>query len=114
MGASSSKPTGKPDLNAANTRGQAITGAARAKAAEQRTRPDDALSVESKDFPFAIQALQKLLVFSRTDPALLEKVVQGMWQRECDAGAPCPAEIQCCILPRCVLHLCAAQAVQSP
>jgi hypothetical protein len=68
-------------------RGQAITGGTTGRQRTGvRTRPANSRPVDELDYDFVINALGKLLLFTRTDPALVRKVVHGMWERDCDAG----------------------------
>lgn len=96
MGAEHSRPTvtGKTDLKVGTFRGQAITGGTAGKTTGTRSRPAHARPVEDDDAEFVVAALRKLLLFSRTDSGLVHKVVQGMWERDCDAGAP--PRLDCC------------------
>lgn len=70
------------------TRNQAITGGGTGPRTAQKERPANARPVDELDYEFVIKALGKLLLFTRTDPSLVRKVVHGMWERECDAGTP--------------------------
>lgn len=93
MGANASKvPTesvsgGKQPAQQLGGRGQAITGgtAGRQKAGT-KTRPANSRPVDELDYDFVINALGKLLLFTRTDQGLVRKVVHGMWERDVDAG----------------------------
>jgi hypothetical protein len=92
MGSDHSKPSKKGDLTVGvNTagRGQAITGGGGLRNANARTRPEHARPVDESDHDFVVHALGKLLLFSKTDSALVQKVVMGMWERDCEAGARC-------------------------
>jgi hypothetical protein len=92
MGATQSKggvASGQPahtDHHLGRTaRGQAITGGT-GKKIGQRARPTHARPVDELDFDFVINALGKLLLFTKTDPSLVRKVICGMWEQDCDAG----------------------------
>lgn len=81
------KPTGQSD-HVETARNQAITGGGTGARNVQKTRPDNARPVNELDYEFVIRALGKLLLFTKTDPSLVRKVVHGMWERNCDAGVP--------------------------
>ena len=66
-------------------RGQAITGGGGKKAAP-KGRPANTQAISDVDMPEVEAALGKLLLFSKIDPILQRKVVQGMWERDVDAG----------------------------
>jgi hypothetical protein len=106
MGAAGSKPTGNDASKQGNadpkqlgaTRGEAITGGTGGRQAAARARPASARHVDEADYTFVIDALGKLLLFSRTDNSLVRKVVMGMWERDCEAGAQCctTMTLPCC------------------
>lgn len=79
------KPSGQKE-HVETTRDQAITGGGTGARNAQKERPANARPVDELDFEFVIQALGKLLLFTKTDPSLVRKVVHGMWERDCDAG----------------------------
>lgn len=103
MGASSSKvPTesaggDKQPVQQIGARGQAITGgtAGRQKLGT-KARPANSRPVDELDYDFVINALGKLLLFTKTDQGLVRKVVHGMWERDVDAGEPeaCTAYVE--------------------
>lgn len=85
--AGDSKPEGQSD-HVETARNQAITGGGTGARTVQKSRPANARSVDELDYEFVIRALGKLLLFTKTDPSLVRKVVHGMWERDCDAGMP--------------------------
>lgn len=80
-----SRPVGQ-SAHVETTRNQAITGGGTGPRTVQK-RPANARPVDELDYEFVLHALGKLLVFTKTDPSLVRKVVHGMWERDCDAGA---------------------------
>lgn len=96
MGASNSKAAagqnGKKQkmevatAGAIGTRNQAITGGG-AKKTVPKLRPANSRPILDKDIPQVEGALGKLLLFTKIDRDLQQKVVQGMWERDVDAGA---------------------------
>jgi hypothetical protein len=93
MGANASKTPaermggGKQPAQQLGVRGQAITGgtAGRQKLGT-KSRPANSRPVDELDYDFVINALGKLLLFTKTDQGLVRKVVHGMWERDVDAG----------------------------
>lgn len=81
------RPEGPSD-HVETARNQAITGGGTGARTVQKSRPANARPVDELDYEFVIRALGKLLLFTKTDPSLVRKVVHGMWERDCDAGKP--------------------------
>lgn len=92
MGAANSKRAPSRGAEAAalgtigTTRGQAITGGGAGKKAIPKQRPPNSRPVPERDHAFIEHALGKLLLFANNDNALFGKIVQGMWERDVDAG----------------------------
>jgi hypothetical protein len=93
MGANASKTPaessngGKQPVQQLGVRGQAITGGTTGRQKLGTiTRPANSRPVDELDYDFVINALGKLLLFTKTDQGLVRKVVHGMWERDVDAG----------------------------